>query len=79
MTTEKHWLTCLWCKNVYNAITLNVVIAMLGAILFFLADAQIGNYVAYSIVKGLASIVFLYGLASAIILKKIGSERYYSR
>lgn len=70
MANEKHWLTCLWCKNVYNAITLNVVIAMLGAILFFLADASTGDYLAYSITKGLASVVFLYGLASAVILKK---------
>lgn len=72
-------LSCLWCKDIYSAILLNVLIAMLGGVLFFLSDAAAGELLSYSVAKGLSSVVFLYGLASAVILKKIASDRYYSK
>lgn len=79
MAKENNKLSCLWCKDIYSAILLNVLIAMLGGVLFFLSDAAIGDLLSYSLAKGLSSVVLLYGLASAIILKKIASERYYPK
>jgi hypothetical protein len=79
MGSKQGWLGCLWCKSIYNAITFNVLIAMLGGTLFFLSDLAAGDMIAYSVSKGLSSVIFLYALASAIVLKNEAVKGYYKK
>jgi len=79
MNVKQSRLSCFWCKSIYNAITLNVLIAMLGGMLFFLSDLAAGDIIAYSVSKGLSSVIFLYALASVIVLKNEAVKGYYKK
>ena len=67
----------LWPEDIYMAIRMNILLAMLGGILFFASDAVIGHLLPYAISKGLSTVVLVYALASALILKRKAVEGYY--
>lgn len=77
MDKSRNRLAMLWPKNIHSAIRLNILVAMLGGILFFASDAAVGHLLPYAVSKGLSIVILTYSLASAIILKSKAIGQYY--